>query len=94
MPFANGLLDTYSVRILKIKMAEIFKMATKESVFLYFGNLNGAVVNVAECYPTGAGFDSRVVLGFFPHAKEVEDIGPFKRNLLALFKSFTKPNRI
>jgi hypothetical protein len=39
------------------------------------GGLNGAVVNVADCYPKGAGFDYRVMHGFFSHVKEVEDIG-------------------
>jgi hypothetical protein len=45
--------------------------------------LNGAVFHLADCYPEGAGFDSRVMHGFFPHEKEVEDIGltnqPWKR---------------
>jgi hypothetical protein len=26
--------------------------------------LNGVVVNIADCYPRGAGFDSRVMHGF------------------------------
>jgi hypothetical protein len=28
--------------------------------------LNGVVVSVADCYPKGAGFGSRVMLGIFP----------------------------
>jgi hypothetical protein len=32
-------------------------------------DLNGVVVSVADCYPKGAGFDSRVMLGFFPFRK-------------------------
>jgi hypothetical protein len=32
-----------------------------------------AVVNITDCYLRGAGFDSRVMHGFFPHVKEVED---------------------
>jgi hypothetical protein len=31
--------------------------------------LNGVVVSVAGCYPIGAGFDSRVMLGIFPSRK-------------------------
>jgi hypothetical protein len=34
-----------------------------------FGGLNGVVVSVADCYPKGAGFDSRVMLGIFPLSK-------------------------
>jgi hypothetical protein len=34
-----------------------------------------AVVNTTDCYLRGAGFDSRVMHGFFLHVKEVEDIG-------------------
>jgi hypothetical protein len=39
---------------------------------LLSGGLNGAVVNVADCHPKGAGFDSRVMRvmdGFFPIVK-------------------------
>jgi hypothetical protein len=28
------------------------------------------MVNVTDCYPRGAGFVSRVILGFFSHVKE------------------------
>jgi hypothetical protein len=38
-------------------------------------DLNGAVVNVADCYLSGTAFDPRVMPGFFPHVKVVEDIG-------------------
>jgi hypothetical protein len=34
-----------------------------------FSGLNGVVVSVADCYPKGAGFDSRVMLGIFPFRK-------------------------
>jgi hypothetical protein len=30
------------------------------------GGLNGTVVIVADCNPKDVGFDSRVILGFFP----------------------------
>jgi hypothetical protein len=40
-----------------------------------FSGPNGAVINEAGCYPRGAGFNSRVMLEFFPLVKEVEDIG-------------------
>jgi hypothetical protein len=31
--------------------------------------LIGVVVSIADCYPKGAGFDSRVMLGIFPLRK-------------------------
>jgi hypothetical protein len=40
--------------------------------------LNGEVGYVADCCPRGAGFDSRVMYGFFPHVREAEDIGLLK----------------
>jgi hypothetical protein len=36
---------------------------------LELSGLNGVVVSVANCYPKGAGFDSRVMLGIFPLRK-------------------------
>jgi hypothetical protein len=33
------------------------------------GGLNGVVVSIADCYPKGAGLDSRVMLGIFPLRK-------------------------
>jgi hypothetical protein len=32
------------------------------------------VINEADYYPKGVGFDSRAMHGFFSHVKEVEDI--------------------
>jgi hypothetical protein len=37
---------------------------------LVVSGLNGIVVSVAYCYPKGAGFDFRVMLGIFPLRKE------------------------
>jgi hypothetical protein len=42
---------------------------------LYFSGLINAVVNMADCYPKGSGFDIRVMHEFFPHVEEVEDFG-------------------
>jgi hypothetical protein len=50
------------------------------SPFRDFGGLSGAVVKVADCYRIGAGFDSRVMHGFFPHVKEVEVFLKEKKN--------------
>jgi hypothetical protein len=49
----------------------------QESSFRSFtvSDLNGVVVNVVDCYPKGAGFDSGLMNGFFPHVRDVEDIG-------------------
>jgi hypothetical protein len=55
--------------IIKINKKLVF-MKLPEICGLY-----GAVVNVADCYPRGAGFDSRVTNEFFPYVKEVEDMG-------------------
>jgi hypothetical protein len=33
------------------------------------------MVNATDCYHKGAGFDFWVMHEFFPHVKEVEDIG-------------------
>jgi hypothetical protein len=38
------------------------------------------MVNVTDCYPIGAGFDFRVMHGFFPHVEKVNAIG--RTNLL------------
>jgi hypothetical protein len=58
------------------------------NIFCDLCGLNGTVVNVTDCYPRGAGFDSRVMHGFVPHVKEVEDIGltnqPCKRSKTCL----------
>jgi hypothetical protein len=35
------------------------------------GGLNGAVINNPDCHPEGAGFDSRVMLGFFPVRQKI-----------------------
>jgi hypothetical protein len=46
----------------------------------------GSVVNATDFYPKDVGFDSRVMLEFSPHVKEVEDIGltPRKRSKKSL----------
>jgi hypothetical protein len=36
---------------------------------LPLSGLNGSVVYATDCYPKGAGFDSRVMLGVFPSCK-------------------------
>jgi hypothetical protein len=38
----------------------------QEAVIQYTYGSNGVVVSIADCYPKGAGFDSRVMLGIFP----------------------------
>jgi hypothetical protein len=36
---------------------------------------NGSVGSIADLIPKGPGFESQISHGFFPHVKEVEDIG-------------------
>jgi hypothetical protein len=38
-------------------------------------DLHGSVGNVADLKVKGPGFEARISHGFFPNAKEVEDIG-------------------
>jgi hypothetical protein len=39
-----------------------------------FCGLNGVVFSIADCYPKGAGFNSRVMLGIFPLGKRGKDL--------------------
>jgi hypothetical protein len=39
------------------------------SLKITLSGLNGVVVCIAYCYPKGAAFDSRVILGIFPLRK-------------------------
>jgi hypothetical protein len=44
-------------------------------VDVWVGNLNGSVGSIADLIPKSPGFESQISHGFFPHVKEVEDIG-------------------
>jgi hypothetical protein len=49
--------------------AQIFgdrPLGTRDLIEARDGGLNGSVVNATDCYPKGARFDSRVMLGVFP----------------------------
>jgi hypothetical protein len=56
---------------------EGFKNLAMYEIILFFiflilvllGGLNGSVVYATACYPNGAGFDFRLMLGVFPSCK-------------------------
>jgi hypothetical protein len=51
--------------------------------------LNDIVVNTTNCYPKGAGFDSRVKHGFFPLVKEVKGFDVTNQTCLENPKAIT-----